>query len=131
MKERHLLSVGEKMEFKEVHSDERRTIYANSELLDGKEISIITLKEGNAIGGCYHSSEEYYVVLKGKVEIWNGTQRYIATQGDAGTFLAGRPHSFIAKEDSIVMEYGISEEEKKSNKKDTEMLNAINKINGI
>ena len=42
------------MEFKEVHSDERRTIFANSELLEGNEFSFIKLNKRKAIGGCMH-----------------------------------------------------------------------------
>lgn len=108
--------------FSEVHTDERRSIFANTDLLDRKEISIIKLKEGQAIGGCIHDDIEYYAVISGNVMVMNGVENTIAFPGDAGIFYKGNPHAFYAYKDSILLEWGISPEGKKDNPKDPEML---------
>jgi quercetin dioxygenase-like cupin family protein len=113
------------MEFKEVHSDKRRTIYADTSLLDGKEVSIIKLKKGKAIGGCMHSEDEYWAILSGCVLVSNGVENTIAMSPDSGTFYANTPHAFYAEEDSIIMEWGISPEDKLNIPKDEGMLKNI------
>ena len=117
------------MEFKEVHSDERRTIYADISLLDGKEISIIKLNKGKAIGGCMHSKDEYWAVLSGCVLVSTGVVNTIAMSPDSGTFYANTPHAFYAEDDSIIMEWGISPEDKLNSPKDEEMLNRVRELN--
>jgi len=115
--------------FEKVHSDDRRTIYANSTLLNGKEISIIHLKKGKAIGGCMHEHDENYAVLSGKVDILCGQDTYLDVEKDMGVFPAFSRHAFLAKEDSIIMEWGITPEEKNNSKKDEALLNLIKKVN--
>lgn len=117
------------MEFKEVHSDERRTILANTDLLKGKEISIIKLKKGKAIGGCIHSVDEYYAVISGCVIVTKQFENTVGMPGDAGTFYAGTPHAFFAEEDSIIMEWGVTPEEKQKDLKDNELLNKVKEFN--
>jgi mannose-6-phosphate isomerase-like protein (cupin superfamily) len=117
------------MDFKLEHSDERRTILANTELLNGKEISIIKLKKGKAIGGCIHKNDEYYAVISGCVVVTKGVENTVGMAGDGGTFYAGVPHAFFAEEDSIIMEWGISPEEKKADVKDKELLNKVKEWN--
>lgn len=119
------------MEFKSVSKDERREIFANTELLSGKEVSIIKLNKGKAIGGCIHNKDEYYCILSGVVLVMNGIENTVAMPGDAGIFSALNPHAFVAEEDSIIMEWGISPEEKKDNKKDEEMLKRIKEFNSL
>lgn len=119
------------IEFKEVHSDERRTIFVNNTLLKDKEISIIKLKKGKAIGGCLHNKDEYYCILSGCVMVMNGVENIISMDGDSGIFRENTPHAFIAEEDSIIIEWGISPEDKKNNPKDEEMLNRIKEFNSL
>jgi hypothetical protein len=120
------------MEFKEVHSDERRKIFANSELLNGKEISIIKLNKLKAIGGCIHNKLEYFAVISGCVLVCKGKELpEVMLPGESGEFEKGTPHAFIADEDSIIMEWGITEEDKKKSKKDKFLLNVVNEMNRI
>jgi mannose-6-phosphate isomerase-like protein (cupin superfamily) len=120
------------MEFKSVSSDERREILANTELLpEGKEVSIIKLNKGKAIGGCIHNKDEYWTILSGCVIVVNGIENTVAMAPDSGTFYMGTPHAFFAEEDSIIIEYGITPEEKQRNKKDTELLTRVNKFNEV
>lgn len=120
------------MEFNSVSADERREILANTELLpEGKEVSIIKLKKGKAIGSCMHSSDEYWAVLDGCVLVSNGVVNTIALSPDSGTFYANTPHSFYAETDSIIMEWGISQQEKMNSPKDEDMLNRIKELNRL
>lgn len=117
------------MEFKEVSSDERRTILADTSLLDGKEISIIQLKKGKAVGGCIHKNDEYYCVISGCVVITKDVENTIGMAGDAGTFYTGVAHAFFAEEDSIIMEWGLTPEEKKDDIKDPNLLKLVKELN--
>lgn len=117
--------------FDEVHSDERRTIYGNVDLLDGREVSIIELKKGKAIGGCLHHRNEYYCVLRGDVLVLTGSESEVKLDGEGGMFPKEVPHGFIALEDSLIMEWGISPEEKKDNPKDEKMLEQIKGLKGM
>jgi len=121
----------EVLPFYQEHSDERRTIYANTELLNGKEISIIKLNKGKAIGGCIHPKDEYWVVLSGCVLVSTGVVNTIARSPDSGTFYANTPHAFYAEDDSIIMEWGISPEDKLNSPKDEEMLKRIKELNRL
>lgn len=115
--------------FEEVSKDARRSIYANETLLNGKEVSIIKLKRGKAIGGCMHDKDEYFVVLSGCVLVSNGIENTVCMAPDAGTFKAGTPHAFYGTDDSIIMEWGISPEDKKNSPKDDEMEAKVKEFN--
>lgn len=113
--------------FEKVHSDERRTIYANNELLNGKEISLIKLNPGKAIGGCVHKKDdERFVILKGKVQIWDGSIKYYGMQG---TFEKNTPHAFYnnSNEVALIMEFGTSPDDK--NTHDEYMRKEVNMLN--
>jgi mannose-6-phosphate isomerase-like protein (cupin superfamily) len=116
------------MDFKEVSSDERRTIYADETILDGKEISIIKLNKGKAIGGCIHSLPEKYFILSGDVSIGTGILRVRKKAPYCGTFPSGVPHMFYAFEDSVIIECGLTIEEK-GNLKDEYLLNVVKELN--
>lgn len=115
--------------FELVSSDDRRKVFANTELLDGKEISIIKLEPGKAIGGCIHEDFENYLIIKGIVEVWIGKDKMWHQDGDSGIFPEGVPHAFVnkSKETAIIMEYGTSPEDKKAH--DPRMREEVNKIN--
>jgi len=115
--------------FERVSEDVRRTILANSSLLSGKEVSIIQLKRGKAIGGCLHNQDEYFVVLDGCVLVSNGTENTVCMAPDSGIFYSGTPHAFYGTDDSIIIEWGISEEDKKDSKKDEEMELKVKEFN--
>lgn len=117
------------MEFNEVHSDKRRTIFSNSELLNGKEYTFIKLNRGKAIGGCMHENDEYYSIISGLVRVKIGDVQYFASAGKGGVIYANEPHMFEALEDSIICEWGISAENKQDQRKDSEMLREVNNIN--
>jgi len=119
------------MKFSKVSSDDRRTIFANDELLDDKaEISIIELKKGKAIGGCMHKKIEYYAILSGCVVISKGVENTVGIAPDSGMFEPNTPHAFFAEDDAVIMEWGIPFDEK-GNEKDEEMLKKINDYNEI
>lgn len=117
------------MNFKLVSEDKRRKIYADTELLKGKEVSIIELKKGKAIGGCIHKLDENFFILSGRVLVGIGMERTIYEEGYTGTFFSKEPHMFYALKDSIIIEYGLTLEEK-GNKKDARMLKEVNEYNG-
>ena len=118
------------MELKKIHEDERRMIYLVKDLLpENKEFTFIRLNKGKAMGGSYHSEDEHYVVISGKIKVLIGNEEKKAVAGDSGIFPAGVPHAFIALEDSIISEWGITTEEKEFNVKDPEMRQMLDKLN--
>jgi mannose-6-phosphate isomerase-like protein (cupin superfamily) len=118
------------MQFKEVHSDERRTIYANNVLLNGKEISIIELHKGKAIGGCKHKNDEWCMLLSGKANIWRGKFQEPMEENIVYPLPKGIPHAFIGDKDCIILEWGITTKEKQDSEKEEWMVKSINEING-
>lgn len=118
------------LEINKVHEDARRSIHIIKDLLPGgKEFSIININKGKAIGGCYHTQDEHWVVIQGLVEIWTGDKKIIANTGDSGLFPANTPHAFVALMDSIISEWGITTEEKERDVKDAEMRKHLDLIN--
>jgi mannose-6-phosphate isomerase-like protein (cupin superfamily) len=115
--------------FNDIHCDDRRSIEANTTLLEGKEISIIKLNKKKAIGGCMHHDNEYWAVVSGEVIVSTGPENKVCLPGDAGIFPADVPHAFYALQESIIMEWGIDQESKKDSPKDKEMLNRIKELN--
>lgn len=118
------------MELKKIHEDERRSIHLVSGLLpEEREFTFIDLHKGKAIGGCYHTEDEYYAIIKGKVKVIIGEEEKEAVAGDSGTFPKGVSHGFIAIEDSIVSEWGIKTSEKECDVKDIAMRERLDEIN--
>jgi mannose-6-phosphate isomerase-like protein (cupin superfamily) len=118
------------MELKKIHEDERGFIYLVKDLLeDSKEFTFLEIKKGFARGGCLHSNDENFLIVKGKVRCITGEQERILDAGESGTFPAKVPHAFIALEDSIVSEFGITTEEKEKDVKDPKLRQIIDKIN--
>lgn len=117
------------MEFKEVSSDKRRTIWANNKLLENnKEISIIKLNPGQIIGGCIHQNVEFICVLEGKMDLLLGNEAKWETlyPGKASKVIYPfTAHTFYTKKGCIVMEWGITAEEKKDQNKDKSHLEII------
>ena len=118
------------MELNKIHEDKRGYIYLVKDLLeDGKEFTFLEVKKGAARGGCLHSNDEYFVLIKGKIKYLHGNEEEIVFAGDSRVISAGEPHAFIGIEDSIVSEWGITSEEKGMNKKNPEMRKMIDEIN--
>lgn len=121
------------IEFKEVSKDDRRTIFANANILkENKEISIIKLNKDNAIGACIHKKDEYAVMIEGSalLNIGGITCPLITWyKGEAHILPKDKSHSFIALEDCIIIEWGITEKEKIESKKDEYALQAIKEFN--
>ena len=118
------------MELKKIHEDKRGYIYLVENLLkDGKEFTFLEVKKGAARGGCLHENNEYFVVIKGRIKYLHGNKEEIVSSGESRTIPAGEPHAFIGIENSIVSEWGITSEEKRMDKKDSEMRKMIDEIN--
>jgi len=118
------------MELKLIHEDKRGYIYLMENLLENnKEFTFMEIKKGFARGGCLHSNDEYFVVIKGKVKFIIGDEEKILEAGASGMFPAGIPHAFIGLEDSIVSEWGITSEEKKLDKRDAKLREVVDEIN--
>ena len=118
------------MELKKVHEDKRGFIYVISDLLnERREFTILEIKKGAARGGCLNSKDENFVIIKGKVKVICGQKEWEAKTGESGTFLANIPHAFIAIEDSIVSEWGITTQEKELDRKEPSLKRIVDEIN--
>ena len=118
------------MELKKIHEDQRGYIYVVENLLeDNKEFSFLEIKKGAARGGCLHSNDENFVVIKGKIKYKYGDKEEIVSQGQSRLISAGVAHAFIGLEDSIVSEWGITTEEKELDKKDPELRKIVDDMN--
>lgn len=123
------------MELNKVSEDSRRTIHAIEGLFeDNTEFTFIHLKQGRAIGGCKHLKKEYYMVVKGHVLTRTSMaglkdRNESKSSGKGGIFLPNEAHAFMAIEDSIICEWGISASDKKSDKKDSQLLKFVNAVN--
>ncbi len=118
------------MEFKEVHRDERRGIFANETLLDGKEVSIIDLKKGKAIGGCMHYEDESMFILKGNVLCNFGDGWKLKEEGFGFVIPALTPHAFMASMgDCLIIESGLTKKEKENSPKEDSLEMEVLGIN--
>ena len=120
---------------KKITEDKRGAIFLVENLLENnKEFTFMEMKRGSARGGCFHSNDEFFAVIKGRVKFICGDKEQELSMGDSGKMPALKPHLFIALEDSIVSEWGITTKEKKSDKKDEKlraMVESINKQNSL
>lgn len=118
------------MNLEKIHEDARGTIYLVKDLLSNeKEYTFMGINKGYARGGCLHSNDEYFVVINGKVRYICGEEEKILEAGNSGLIPANQPHAFIALEDSIVSEWGITSEEKVMDKKDPKLRGLVDLIN--
>ncbi len=121
--------------FSKITEDRRGTIFLVEGLLeDEKEFTFMEMKKGSARGGCFHPNDEHFVVIKGKVRFIFGDEERVVSVGDSGKIPAMKSHAFIALEDSIVSEWGITTAEKKANTKDSKLrayLDETNKKNNL
>jgi len=113
-----------------IHEDERGEIYLlkGNALKEHEEITIFTCKRNFARGGCIHEfSNEYCIVLEGKIEYHIGKETYNMKTGECVTILKNTPHYFVAQTDCLVMEFGATPAEKKcKHPKTRKIVDAIN-----
>lgn len=68
---------------------------------------IFTLKVGGRTGNQLnpHEGEEFGMVLKGKIELSVGKNKYIMEEGSSGSFNSNQPHKFanIGREEAIIL----------------------------
>jgi len=118
-----------------ITEDGRGAIYLIDGLLsEDKEFTFMEMKKGSARGGCFHSNDEFFAVIKGRVKFICDSEEKELTTGESGKIPATKSHAFIAMEDSIVSEWGITTIEKKLDKKDEKLrirVNNINKLVGV
>lgn len=112
-----------------ITEDDRGAIFLVENLLDNKEFTFMEIRKGFARGGCLHSNDEFFAVISGKVRFICGDEEKELLAGDAGRISASKPHAFIALEDSIVSEWGITTAEKKADVKDKELRERVDSIN--
>ena len=119
------------LNFSKIHSDSRGSI---SSLLGNlgpyPEVTIFETKKGYARGGCIHSiSSEHICVLVGEICFVYGDNKEskLMKAGETLTIPPKTPHSFIALEDSVVMEWGPQMIEKKE--KHLEFRAVVDEIN--
>jgi quercetin dioxygenase-like cupin family protein len=118
------------MEFIKIHEDKRGYIYLVKDLLkDNKEFTFLEVKKGFARGGCLHSNDENFVVVKGKIHYIVGDAEKVVNAGEGEVIPAGKAHAFVGIEDSIVCEWGITSEEKNMDKKDAGLRARVDRIN--
>ena|SRR3989344_3685158 len=118
------------MDMKKIFEDKRGYIYLVEDLFEGgKEFTFLEIKKGFARGGCLHSKDEYIVVLKGSITFICGDVEEVLKKGDSRKISAEEPHAFIALEDSIVSEWGITSKDKKMDRKNSELRAKVDKIN--
>ena len=118
------------MELKKIHEDNRGYIYLVKDLLeDNKEFTLLQTKKGFARGGCLHSKNENLVVIKGKIKFIWGEEEKIMNAGESFVIPAYKPHAWVAMEDSITSEWGITSKEKEADKKDPKLRKIIDELN--
>lgn len=115
---------------RKITEDERGAIFLLENLLENnKEFTTMEIKKGFARGGCYHMNDEHFAVIKGKVKFVHGDEEKICSAGESGNIKSSKPHAFIAIEDSIVSEWGITTEEKEADVKDKKLREFVDDIN--
>ena len=130
--EKNIAEIKNLVELKKLHEDNRGAIHLVKNLLeDEKEFTFLELKKGSARGGCLHSNNEHFVVIKGKIIFIHGEKEEILTAGDSRIIEALKPHAFISLEDSIVSEWGITTTEKEQDVKDKNLRERIDEINKL
>jgi len=123
------------MELKKIHTDVRGSINLMQDLLeDNKEFTFMEINKGFSRGGCYHSNKENFVVIKGKVRYVYGPingpyNDKILCAGESGLIEPKLAHAFIALEDSIVSEWGITTSEKEADVKDSVLRKVVDEYN--
>lgn len=120
------------MKLNKVFKDKRGEIFTlTGKPLNVPEASIMTCFAGFAKGGCFHSlNSEHLVVIEGVIKyIYDEDMKHVMLHaGQSITIPPKTPHLLISLTDSIIMEWGCTEEEKKvKHKKFRKIVMDINK----
>ena len=101
------------MKLEKIHQDERGEIWTL--MIDGVEHTFLKSNKGYARGGCIHrTSEECAIILQGSVEYHiRGRKTRVYNKGQSLLIQPSCPHYFVSLENSVVVEWGPSPEEKK------------------
>lgn len=103
------------MKLTTVHVDERGSInLLEGDLKEYPEVTIFKTKAGLCRGGCvHHKSMEYACVIEGHIfYVIDGAGCWLSA-GESIEIPKGYPHFFLSLEDSVVLEWGATPEEKK------------------
>ena len=67
------------------------------------------------------------VIVKGRIKLLLGDEEKVLSMGESIKIPANKTHAWVALEDSITAEWGVTEEEKKG--RDLELRKIIDQIN--
>lgn len=115
----------------QVHQDNRGEIHIiTGDLKECQEITLLSTKKGFARGGCVHRlNDEFCVVLEGKIKHFIGDNKpRILQKGQSIIVPKNTPHYIVSLTDSLIMEWGVTPEEK--GEKDKTFREVVDKING-
>ena len=117
------------MKLLKINEDKRGDIHAiEDERLGYDEVAVFFTKKGMARGGCIHpNSDEFLLVVKGKIHYVAGNTELIMSDGTVVFTPKNTPHYFKALSDCIVMEWGASKSEK--GHKDKNYKRIVDEIN--
>lgn len=103
------------MQLIKIHEDDRGEISILKNLLTLPEVTIFKTKARYARGGCIHPfSDEYCCVVEGTILYTIGENRAVYQKGASVFIPKNTPHYFESLQDSIVLEWGATSEEKKN-----------------
>lgn len=118
------------IELIDIHEDKRGYIKLVKDLLpENREFTFLELKKDFARGGCMHTEDEFFVVIKGMIRVIIGKDDRCYWEGRSGILPKNEPHCFIAVHDSIIAEWGIKSEDKEKDIKDERMRRLVQSIN--
>lgn len=101
------------MQLHRIHSDARGDIMTLTGQMSFSEITLFRTRKGYARGGCMHpDTPEHVCVIEGRIEYHNGAEVFILSCGESLLTPPGTPHYFLSLEDSLVMEWGPTLQEK-------------------
>ena len=119
------------MKLDHIFTDRRGSIHAvTGEPLNVPEVSFLETKAGLMRGGCIHSENcEHLTVIEGEIiyywrghsnrdwQVWNneyGCFGLTLKRGESITIDRNVPHFMLSVTDSVIIEWGCTEEEKKA-----------------
>ncbi len=94
-------------EIKLVHKDNRGEIYI-IKLRDGIQFNMLTTKKGCGRGGDLHPHRQFDLVLEGEFEVWlkkTKIEKKVFKKYDYIVIPPKIPHLFIAKKDTVMLEW--------------------------
>lgn len=99
------------MKLNVIHSDSRGEIAVIEDAIQ-EEFTLFKTLKGKARGGCIHDSDEYLIVIDGSIKLVLNDQYFKVHKGTSIFIPKGTVHYFIALEDCIVSEWGVTKGQK-------------------